>query len=197
MDKILSNLHHCRHFQLYLFDTSLILASARKIISQKTLAGMATIPFVPYSFHYLTTFNLFMDFVLLQSFPNYIDAEIILGRLQNEGIDCWLKDENLSTILPILGNAAGDIKLMVAEDQLEKATMLLQGFVQEKRNNFRCPKCGSGEIEYVSSPRKTANWLSVIFGLLFFNYAMPVKIWHCFKCGTEFKEPVEKKEMQN
>jgi predicted RNA-binding Zn-ribbon protein involved in translation (DUF1610 family) len=138
-----------------------------------------------------------MEFVLLQSFSNYIDAQIILGRLQNEEIDCWLKDENLSTILPILGNASGDIKLMVAEDQLGKATALLSDFTKEKRNHFKCPNCGSGEIEYVSSPRETANWLSVILGFLFFSYAMPVKIWHCFTCGAEFKEPVEKKEIQN
>jgi predicted RNA-binding Zn-ribbon protein involved in translation (DUF1610 family) len=138
-----------------------------------------------------------MDFVLLQSFSNYIDAQIILGRLQAEEIDCWLKDENLTTIFPILGNASGDIKLMVAEDQMEKATALLQDFVKEKRNHFKCPNCGSGEIEFVSSPRETANWFSVILGLLFFNYAMPVKTWHCFKCGAEFKEPVEKEEIQN
>jgi len=135
-----------------------------------------------------------MDFVLLQSFSSYIDAEIILGRLQNEGIDCWLKDENVSTILPILGNASGDIKLMVPEEQLEKATELLKDFTKEKRNNFLCPNCGSGEIEYVSSPRETANWLSVILGFLFFSYAMPVKIWHCFTCKAEFKEPIEREE---
>jgi predicted RNA-binding Zn-ribbon protein involved in translation (DUF1610 family) len=138
-----------------------------------------------------------MDFVLLQSFSNYIDAQIILGRLQNEEINCWLKDENLSTIFPILGNASGDIKLMVAEDQMEKATALLQDFVKEKRNHFKCPNCGSGEIEYVSSPREIANWFSVILGLLFFRYAMTVKIWHCFTCGAEFKEPVEREEIQN
>lgn len=137
-----------------------------------------------------------MDFVLLQSFSNYIDAEIILGRLQSEGIDCWLKDENVSTILPILGNASGDIKLMVAADELEKAAALLKDFVQEKRSNFLCPNCGSGEIEYVSSPRETANWLSVILGFLFFSYAMSVKIWHCFKCGAEFKEPVQREEVK-
>jgi len=26
---------------------------------------------------------------------------------------------------------------------------------------------------------------------------MPVKIWRCFSCGAEFKEPVEKEEIQN
>ena len=54
-----------------------------------------------------------MDFLLLQSFTNYIDAHIIRGRLQEEGINCWLKDENVVTVNPIWTNAAGGIKLMV------------------------------------------------------------------------------------
>ena len=35
-----------------------------------------------------------MDFVAVQYFTNYIDANILLGRMQEEGISCWLKDEN-------------------------------------------------------------------------------------------------------
>ncbi len=33
---------------------------------------------------------------------------------EEEGINCWLKDENTVTIDPILTNAIGGIKLMVA-----------------------------------------------------------------------------------
>ena len=137
-----------------------------------------------------------MEFILVQSFGSYIDANIILGRLQNEGINCWLKDENLVSTIPLLTNATGGIKLMVAEDDVEKAKSLLQEFQEEKRANYLCPKCGSGEIEYISSPKETANWLSVVLGFLFFNYAMPVKTWHCFTCGAEFKEPIEKEQKE-
>ena len=51
-------------------------------------------------------------FVLLDSFANYIDAHIVLGRMQEENIQCWLKDENTVTLDPILTNAVGGIKLM-------------------------------------------------------------------------------------
>jgi len=130
-----------------------------------------------------------MDFVLLQSFTNYIDAHIILGRLQEDGINCWLKDENIVTLNPILTNATGGIKVMVAGDQLQQAQSLLHQFDHEKRNNFLCPYCSSGNIELVSSNKEPANWLSVLAGFLFFSYAMPVKTWHCFDCKKEFKEP--------
>jgi len=135
-----------------------------------------------------------MDFLLLQSFTNYIDAHIMLGRLQVEGINCWLKDENVVTVNPILTNATGGIKVMVAADQFEHAKNLLLEFDEEKRNNFTCPYCNSGNIELISSNKEPANWLSVLTGFLFFQYAMPVKTWHCFNCGKEFKEPRERNE---
>lgn len=68
-----------------------------------------------------------MDIVMLRSFDNYIDAHIVKGRLEAENIACWLKDENISTLIvdPILTNAIGGIKLMVPKDQLEKANEIL------------------------------------------------------------------------
>lgn len=77
-----------------------------------------------------------MDFIPVQTFSNYIDAHILLGRLQDAGINCWLKDENVVTINPMWINAAGGIKLMVAENQLENARNLLIDFNKEKRQRF-------------------------------------------------------------
>lgn len=69
-----------------------------------------------------------MDFVLLQSFDNYIDAHIVKGRLEDQGIHCWLKDENLSSLIvdPVLTNAvSGGIKLLIPKDQLQAAIDIL------------------------------------------------------------------------
>ena len=66
-----------------------------------------------------------MNFIPLRSFDNYVDAHIIMGRLNEEGINCWLKDENIATITAFLSNAMGGIKLMVAESQIERATEIL------------------------------------------------------------------------
>lgn len=69
-----------------------------------------------------------MEFVLLQRFDNYIDAHIVKGRLEDQGVHCWLKDENLSALIvdPVLTNAvSGGIKLMVRKDELEKAIAIL------------------------------------------------------------------------
>jgi len=149
--------------------------------------------FTTINFQQLLTI-IIMDFILLQSFDSYIEAHILLGRLQEEGITCWLKDENTVTINPIWSNAVGGIKLMVADDQIEKATDLLSQFQEQKRKQFSCPYCGSNNIEYISTTRKAVNWLSAILTWSLGSYAIGVEqVWHCFNCSKEFKEPVESK----
>jgi hypothetical protein len=69
-----------------------------------------------------------MGFVVFRNFDNYIDAHIVKGRLEDQGIHCWLKDENFSALIvdPILTNAvSGGIKLMVPEAEFQKATEIL------------------------------------------------------------------------
>ncbi|HMG67468.1 MAG TPA: DUF2007 domain-containing protein [Chitinophagaceae bacterium] len=130
-----------------------------------------------------------MNFIILQTYNNYIDANIIMGRLQEEGISCWLKDENTVTIDPILTNAIGGIKLMVPESQAERAFDLLKQFRIDQRATMKCPRCGSSNVELVTTPRKASNWFGVIIGLLMTNYALSnEKVYHCFDCGFECEE---------
>jgi hypothetical protein len=66
-----------------------------------------------------------MRYVLLRSFDNYISAHIAFGRLKEEFINCYLQDEYTVTIDPLLTNAVGGIKLMVADSQAERAEEIL------------------------------------------------------------------------
>lgn len=69
-------------------------------------------------------------FICLNSFDNYVHAHIALGKLQEEYINCYLQDEHTVTIDPLLSNAIGGIKLMVAEPQLLRATDILNDKAQ-------------------------------------------------------------------
>ncbi len=130
-----------------------------------------------------------MDFVLLNTYLNYIDAHIARGVLEGQGINCWLKDENTVTIDPILTNAIGGIKLMVEKESAERAIKILQDLRREQKASLSCPKCGSHNIEFVTTPRKASNWFSALWGFLTFTVAMPVdKVYHCFDCGHEYNE---------
>lgn len=71
-----------------------------------------------------------MKLVTVRSYDDYITAHIIMGRLQDESINCYLQDEHSVTIGPFLSNTIGGIKLMVPEQQAERALALLKEFEQ-------------------------------------------------------------------
>jgi hypothetical protein len=66
-----------------------------------------------------------MSFIAISAYDNYIPAHIAMGRLKEEYINCHLQDEHTVTIDPLLSNAVGGIKLMVAEVQAERALQIL------------------------------------------------------------------------
>jgi predicted RNA-binding Zn-ribbon protein involved in translation (DUF1610 family) len=130
-----------------------------------------------------------MDFVLLNSYNNYVEAHIARGVLEEQGIGCWLKDENTVTIDPILTNAVGGIKIMVSKDNAQRAWEILSQLRKEQKLAVVCPKCGSHNIELVSTPRKAINWLSAISTFFLGDYAIAIdKVNHCFDCKHEFPE---------
>ncbi|HET7896963.1 MAG TPA: DUF2007 domain-containing protein [Flavisolibacter sp.] len=132
-----------------------------------------------------------MSFVAVQTFTNYIDAHIILGRLKEEGIDCWLKNEATATIIPVWTTAIGGIQLMVSQNHLQKAGLVLQKMAEEKKVNRLCPRCYSHNIEYINTMRKPVNWLSAAITFLLGDLAlMPEQRYHCFQCGAEFDQPL-------
>lgn len=72
-----------------------------------------------------------MQFIPVRSFNTYINASLLQGRLENEGIICYLQNEFSVTIDPLLTNAVGGIKLCVNKDQLDRALELMQAFEAE------------------------------------------------------------------
>ena len=128
-----------------------------------------------------------MDFLLLRSFDSYISASLTLARLDDQGIECYLKDEYTVTIDPMLSNAIGGIKLMVRADDFEKAAALLSGFDEDYRDSLTCPQCGSHNIEYINKPGPK-NWTTAVLSWFLASYAVATEqIYHCYSCGFEFE----------
>lgn len=132
-----------------------------------------------------------MKFLAIRSYDNYIPAHLAMGRLKEEGIQGWLKDENTVTIDPILTNAVGGIKLMVAADAADKAVSILNELDKKYHASIACPWCHSHNIELVSSPRKASNWITAISTFFLTSFALTAeKEYHCFDCEKEFLEPL-------
>lgn len=132
-----------------------------------------------------------MDFVTIRTFQNYFTAHILLSRFRDSGIECFLKDEFLVTVDPILSNAVGGIKLVVKKEDAEEANLLLQQFDEAYRQNAVCPKCGSKTIELVPK-QTTANIATAILTWLFGSYAISAKnVYKCASCGYESENLAE------
>jgi predicted RNA-binding Zn-ribbon protein involved in translation (DUF1610 family) len=128
-----------------------------------------------------------MNIITLRSFDNYFLASITLTKLQDAGVECYLKDEHTVTIDPILSNAIGGIKLVVKEQDAEEAKKILQQFDEEYLQSVKCPQCGAAQITLVTKPG-ASNFITAILTWMFSNYAVAAEsIYQCGKCGYESK----------
>lgn len=126
-----------------------------------------------------------MELVSVRTFDNYFSANIILTRLQSDGIECYLKDEHTVTIDPILTNAIGGIKLVVKKEDEQKTLELLRIYQTEYMQSAKCPKCGSNSFSQVTK-KDAGNYLTAIITWLFSSYAVALKyIYQCGSCGYE------------
>jgi hypothetical protein len=66
------------------------------------------------------------DWVTLASFSHPTEAEPLRGKLESEGIDCFLADQNLVAINPLASAALGGVKLQVRASDLERARRILE-----------------------------------------------------------------------
>lgn len=68
-----------------------------------------------------------MKTVRIKSCIDSFEANIIKGKLENEGIECFLTNENLSTLLPhhFMSEISG-VQVLVDEENVEKALEILK-----------------------------------------------------------------------
>jgi predicted RNA-binding Zn-ribbon protein involved in translation (DUF1610 family) len=128
-----------------------------------------------------------MNIITLRSFDNYFLANITLTKLQDAGVECYLKDEHTVTIDPILSNAIGGIKLVVKEEGAAEAVKLLQQFDEEYMSSVKCPQCGENAITQINKPGIT-NFFTAIFTWFISSYAVATEqVYKCGMCGYESK----------
>lgn len=61
-----------------------------------------------------------------------VDCHILKGRLETDGIDVFIYDENIVWVNPFKAVAVGGVKLKVPADQLENASRILEGIAHNK-----------------------------------------------------------------
>ena len=145
--------------------------------------------------------------VLTVTFP--YEVAVIRGRLEAEGITCFVKDELTVQVNPFYSNAIGGVKLQVLESDLNQTVEILKetGYIKEenlqsfdespqinKQSNNQhgtekgvkiiCPICGSEEVVKT----KKTGWIFLLTSLLFmFPTPFLQRKYYCFNCKQEFK----------
>lgn len=133
------------------------------------------------------------NFKLVRSFQYSSEAQIFSGKLESEGIEIYLRDNNIVDSNPIWSNAVGGVKLFVRSEDFEKANIILSDVSQfsfdENNKLLKCPDCGAEEVEMVTSIKDLKTLLAFVFSLLF--VLMPFYSRHrykCNKCKFEFNK---------
>jgi hypothetical protein len=84
--------------------------------------------------------------VVIRTYGRALDAQIARSRLQASGIPCFLPDEQLSTIDPLLTDALGGVRLQVADEDAERAREILDqplDLSEDLDPEHGCPHCES------------------------------------------------------
>ena len=123
--------------------------------------------------------------VKLITCDNITEAYFIKNRLNNEGIDCFLTNENFTGLMPNYFNIMGSgIQIYVIESDYEKSSELLKDKIEPVNIDKICPVCGSNEIRMRLGRHKV---LKIFYILLAIVVAVPIgklKVqYYCNKCG--------------
>lgn len=134
------------------------------------------------------------DFITIATYDDYLSAHFDKQKLDEQGIDCYLADENTVTIKWILKNALGGIKLRVPAQQTEEALSILNEKreeiqvdfkLEEKENDLICPNCGSNNTGTEKYSKSIAGWTWLLIG--FPITATPIKEHRCFYCAHKWE----------
>ncbi|HYF32447.1 MAG TPA: DUF2007 domain-containing protein [Chitinophagaceae bacterium] len=125
-----------------------------------------------------------MAYVQIRTSDNYIYANILLSRLQEEGFDCHLKDENTVRVDPLLSPAIGGIKLMVKEEDEARASAALDRIEAEYLSTIPCPKCGQYSLQRLKKVRSSKNFFDALVSQLFMGSTQSEQVFYrCIHCG--------------
>ncbi len=130
-----------------------------------------------------------MNFKQVAAYDNFMAANMTLGMLQENEINCHLKDENIVTIDPLLNPAVGGIKLMVQEKDYTAAKALLKEAEENYVKDIACPKCRVHALcidEKINNPETF--WGKLKNQIAYGQSSTYVKQYRCTACNSIFAE---------
>ncbi|MEO6523349.1 MAG: DUF2007 domain-containing protein [Mucilaginibacter sp.] len=133
------------------------------------------------------------------TFQTYYDpmlAHIVRTRLEDNGIACFVVDENMGTLYPAYNAAIGGIKLKIFARDLDKCKAILAEDSTlnvdeipeaESETQVVCPYCGSNNVRYGFASGENTGWFARLFSAIRLDKFVEQNEFHCFNCGRDFE----------
>ena len=127
-----------------------------------------------------------MAIVRLTTCDSIIEANFLKDMLDNENIECFLTNENFTTLAPFYNGIMGaGIQIMIDEKDFAISSKLINK--PNSVDQLICPNCNSTNISFGFGNKKGLKVLGVILSLLVFvPFGNIKKYYHCNDCKSDF-----------
>lgn len=126
-----------------------------------------------------------MELITVRKFDNIFTANIVLSKLQDAGIECYIKDENSIFVT----RAIASVILLVKDVDEQRAKDLLDQFDLEYETSITCPNCGGHNIQIII-PEGSGNTITGVLSSYFSeNTSSQEDMYKCRDCGYETRIP--------
>jgi predicted RNA-binding Zn-ribbon protein involved in translation (DUF1610 family) len=130
-------------------------------------------------------------FELIGTYQYSSEAIIIKGKLESEGIEVFMRDNNTVDANPLYSNAIGGVKLFVNSNDYFKAKDIIsqvsQYSLDDNSKLLKCPNCGAEQIDMVTSIKDFKSLFAFILSSLLGSLPFYLKHkYKCNKCNFEF-----------
>ena len=135
------------------------------------------------------------DLITLWRYRDLPEALIAHSKLDAEGFDCFLADDNIVRLNWFISNAVGGVRLRVREDDCASALEVLAQEIPvsftaeevgEEYQQPACPKCSSLDVVFETMNRGIA-----LVALWLFSFPVPIprRSWKCQDCRNRWQAP--------
>lgn len=126
-----------------------------------------------------------MSIIRLMTCDSSVEANLIKGRLKNEGIETFITNENFSNLMPHYNRILNSgIQIMISDLDYDTASKILE--LNTKQEHV-CPNCQSSKIKFSLGKNKIRKIFVIIISLLISTPFNNLKsVYKCQDCKTEF-----------
>jgi len=119
-----------------------------------------------------------------------LESDAIQMKLESEGIESFTEGEMTIAVDPLLSNAIGGIRILVAEEDEEQARDVVERYRQEERESLElraktCPECGGQNGQPIRRPLWVGFLIVLTLGIAALLYPWPK--YSCPDCGHKWR----------